>query len=178
MGKRHPPSTLCTRQLPRTREIQFLTRLAMRPQQPTSCTPSFSQFRVFVTLVPVMLSTAPVCVMHSDMDPAAIPIVLEVCPVTTECTTRHPAGAVSATKRSVAQVATCEVVPIVLCISSFLEGGANLDSGWTCKCTACKREPDVTGAPVQIILRPGRVRRKLRTSANVSCNTWNRTAAR
>ena len=31
-------------------------------KQPTSCTPSFSQFRVIVTLIPVMLSTAPVCV--------------------------------------------------------------------------------------------------------------------
>ena len=32
------------------------------PQQPVSCTPSSSQFRVIVTLVPVTLSLAPVCV--------------------------------------------------------------------------------------------------------------------
>ena len=61
-GKRHPPLTLCTRQLPRARKLRCLSRPAMRPQQPMSCTPSFSQFRVIVTLVPVILSSAPVCV--------------------------------------------------------------------------------------------------------------------
>ena len=55
-----------------------------------------------------------------------------VCPATTgRCATRHPTGAVCATRHSVAQVATCKVVPIVLC----LKGSADLDSEWTCRCT-------------------------------------------
>ena len=38
---------------------------------------SFRQFRVIVTLVPVMLSMAPVCVTRSGTNPVAMPIVLE-----------------------------------------------------------------------------------------------------
>ena len=131
MGKRHPPSTQCTRQLPRTRKIGCLSRPAIRPQQPKSCTPSLSQFRVIVTLVPVMLSTAPVCVhevVRSSFN-AHCPL-----PQQGGCATRHPAGDVCATIRSVAQIATCKVVPIVLCILCAWRD-TDLDSEWTCKCT-------------------------------------------
>ena len=70
-----------------------------------------------VTLVPVMRSTTPVWVTQSGTDPVAKRIVLEVCPaITGRCATRHPTGAVCATTRLVAQVATYEVVSIVLCI--------------------------------------------------------------
>ena len=135
MGKQHPPSTLCTRQLPRTRKIGCLSRPAIRPQQPTSCTPSFSQFRVIVTLVPEMLSKAPVCVhevVRSSFNahcPGSVP-----CYDRGGCATRHPAGDVCATIRLVARHATCEVVPIVLCILCAWRD-TDLDSEWTCKRT-------------------------------------------
>ena len=39
---------------------------------------------------------------------------------------------------------------------------------------ACERKPDVTGAPVQIIFRPEKVRRN-NGQCDVTCNTWSRT---
>ena len=75
MEKLYPPSSLCTRQLPRTRKIGCLSRLAIRPQQLMSWMPSFGQFRVIVPLVPVILSTAPVCVTRSNTVTVAKPIV-------------------------------------------------------------------------------------------------------
>ena len=49
MGKRHPPSTLCTRQLSRNSKLGCLSRPAMRPQQPASFTPSFSPVLVLTS---------------------------------------------------------------------------------------------------------------------------------
>ena len=94
-----------------------LSRLSIRPQQPTSCTPSFGQSRVIVTLVPVILSTALVCMMRST-DPVAKPIVLE-CALPRQEDVRHGIQL----GLCVAQVATCKVFPYVLC----LKESADLD---------------------------------------------------
>ena len=122
-----------------------------------STAPAYQEIRVLVstrdaTTTPVMLSTALVCVTRSGMDPVATPIVLEVCPATTRgCASGHPTGAVCATRRSVAQVATCEVVPIVLCIlRAWKEAQTSTLSG-RASARPRGREPDVTGAPVQIL---------------------------
>ena len=106
----------------------------MRPQQPTSCTPSFSLFRVIVTLIPVMLSTAPVCghgVVRSSCNAH--------CPESLSChdreDVRHASGwCVCATRRSVTQIATVEMSPLS---SAFfvLRESADLDSQCTYKCT-------------------------------------------
>ena len=81
--------------------------------------------------------------------------------------TRHPAGAVCAKKRSVAQVATCEVVPSVLCIlRAWKEAQTSTPSG---RASARARGRDVTSAPVQIIAWESAT--KQRASANVTCNT-------
>ena len=71
------------------------------------------------------------------------------------CATQHPAGAVCATRRSVAQVATCKLSPLS---SAFFVLGESTDldsaSVW-----ARGRDPDVTGAPVQLLAPAWGVRR-------------------
>ena len=128
-GKRYLPSALCTRQLQRTRKIGRLSRLAIRPQLPMSCMPSFGQFRVTVTLVPVILCSS--CVFDAMYKSSCKTHCPGVCPATRgECATRHPTGAACATRHSVAQITTCKLVPIVLFLkeaqTSTLSGSAGV----------------------------------------------------
>ena len=147
MGKRHPPSTLCTRQLPRTRKIGCLSRPAMRPQQPTSCTPSFSQFRVIVTLIPVMLSTAPVCV-HGVVRSSC----KAHCPGSMPChdrgDVRHASGWGCVCNETfggpICNVRSCHHCPLH---SLYLEKAQTSTLSGCASVRARGREPDVTGRP-------------------------------
>ena len=128
----------------------------MRPQQPTSCTPSFNQFRVIVTLVPVMLSTAPVCVTHKGMFQLQYPSSWK-CALPRQGDVRHGIRLKLCLQRDVRwpRLQRAKLSPLFL--PSWKEAQTLTLSG-RASARACKREPDVTGAPVQIILRPGRVR--------------------
>ena len=77
-----------------------------------------------VTLVPVMRSTAPVCVTRSGTDPVAMPIVLKVRLATTGgCATRHPTCVCNETFGGPScNVRSCPHSPLH---SSYLEGGTD-----------------------------------------------------
>ena len=80
-----------------------------------------------------MLSTALGCVTRSRTDPVAMPIVLEYA-LPRQGDVRHSIQlGLMCNETLVAQVATCEVVTIVLLHSSCLEGNTDLDSELTCK---------------------------------------------
>ena len=135
MGKRHPPSTLCTRQLPRTRKIGCLSRPAMRPQQPTSCTPSFSQFRVIVTLIPVMLSDGSCMCAWSGTFQLQGPLSWKhALPRQGGCATRIRLGLCVQRDVRWPNLQRAKLSPLS---SAFFVLGesADLDSEWTCKCT-------------------------------------------
>ena len=92
------------------------------------------------------------------------------------CATRHPAGAQVQRDVRGSRLQRAKLSPLS---SAFFVLGENadLDSEWTCKCTCPRREPDVTGAPVQMIAPAWKSATKQRASANVTCNQES-TAAR
>ena len=145
----------------------------MRPQQPTSRTPFFFQ--------PVPSDCdAGTCnafdgsrVCNTEWYGSSCTAHCSgICPTTTGgCATQHPSRA-----QLVAQVATCKVVPIVLCI---LRAGRTQTSTLNQRRERARgRDPEVTGALVQIIAPAWECTTTQRASANVTCNTRGRTAAR
>ena len=96
------------------------------------------------------------------------PIVLE-CALPRQENVRHSIQlGLCATRHSEAQVATCEVVPIVLCILRAWKKTQTSTLNPRASVRARGRDPDVTGASVQIIAPAWACATKQRASANRS----------